>query len=119
MQHKLEIAVKNGFKEIYKTEIDSVEFQATRKDFEGDITIVIFAFLRYLKGNPVEIGTKLGTYLKENVLEVADFNVVKGFLNLVISDAFFINDFKNIGNNVGIMVGIIPNLKSLPINPFC
>jgi len=96
MQHKLEIAVKNGFKEIYKTEIDSVEFQATRKDFEGDITIVIFAFLRYLKGNPVEIGTKLGTYLKENVLEVADFNVVKGFLNLVISDAFFINDFNAI-----------------------
>jgi len=88
MQHNLELAVKKGFKEIYNTNIESVEFQATRKDFEGDITIVVFAFLRYVKGNPVEIGTKIGEYLKENVTEVADFNVVKGFLNLVIADSF-------------------------------
>ncbi len=105
MQQKLETAVKKGFEEIYQTKIESVEFQATRKDFEGDITIVIFAFLRYVKGNPIEIGTKLGTYLKENVLEVADFNVVKGFLNLIISDTFFINDFNSIYkiNNFGIV----------------
>ena len=96
MQHNLELAVKKGFKEIYNTNIESVEFQATRKDFEGDITIVVFAFLRYVKGNPVEIGTKIGEYLKENVEEVADFNVVKGFLNLVIADSFFLNSFKSI-----------------------
>ncbi|OGS71356.1 MAG: arginine--tRNA ligase [Flavobacteria bacterium RIFCSPLOWO2_12_FULL_35_11] len=96
MQNSLEIAIKKGFKEIYDVDVDSVEFQATNKDFEGDITVVIFAFLRYVKGNPVEIGTKLGAYLKENVLEVADFNVVKGFLNLVISDEFFLNSFNEI-----------------------
>jgi len=96
MQHNLELAVKKGFKEIYNTNIESVEFQATRKDFEGDITIVVFAFLRYVKGNPVEIGTKIGEYLKENVTEVADFNVVKGFLNLVIADSFFVTSFKSI-----------------------
>ncbi|MBG7631774.1 MAG: arginine--tRNA ligase, partial [Bacteroidetes bacterium] len=60
MQNSLEIAVRKGFKEIYKLDIDAVEFQATRKDFEGDITIVVFPFLRYVKGNPVEIGTKIG-----------------------------------------------------------
>ncbi len=96
MQHNLELAVKKGFKEIYDKDIDTVEFQATRKDFEGDITIVVFAFLRYVKGNPVEIGTKIGEYLKLNVAEVNDFNVVKGFLNLVISDAFFISSFNSI-----------------------
>ncbi|SNR59000.1 arginyl-tRNA synthetase [Lutibacter agarilyticus] len=96
MQHNLELAVKKGFKEIYDKEIDTVEFQATRKDFEGDITIVVFAFLRYVKGNPVEIGTKIGEYLKLNVAEVEDFNVVKGFLNLVISDSFFISSFNSI-----------------------
>ncbi|MBG7631173.1 MAG: arginine--tRNA ligase, partial [Bacteroidetes bacterium] len=53
-------------------------------------------FLRYVKGNPVEIGTKIGEYLKENVTEVADFNVVKGFLNLVIADSFFVTSFKSI-----------------------
>ena len=96
MQNSLEQAIKKGFKEIYDVAVDSVEFQATNKDFEGDITVVIFAFLRYVKGNPVEIGSKLGTYLKENVKEVADFNVVKGFLNLVISDEFFLNAFNKI-----------------------
>jgi arginyl-tRNA synthetase len=96
MQTILEIAVKKGFKQIYDATIKNVEFQATRKDFEGDITIVVFAFLRHVKGNPVEIGTKIGAYLKENVDEVADFNVVKGFLNLVISDVYYIKSFKNI-----------------------
>ena len=96
MQQNLELAVKKGFQEIYNKNIESVEFQATRKDFEGDITIVVFAFLRHVKGNPVEIGTKIGEYLKENVAEVADFNVVKGFLNLVIADSFFISSFNTI-----------------------
>ena len=96
MQQNLELAVKKGFQEIYNKNIESVEFQATRKDFEGDITIVVFAFLRHVKGNPVEIGTKIGEYLNENVAEVADFNVVKGFLNLVIADSFFISSFNTI-----------------------
>ncbi|NEW78167.1 MAG: arginine--tRNA ligase [Gelidibacter sp.] len=96
MQNSLENAIKKGFKEIYDVAVESVEFQTTNKDFEGDITVVIFAFLRYVKGNPVEIGTKLGHYLKANVPEVTDFNVVKGFLNLVISDEFFLNAFNEI-----------------------
>jgi len=96
MQHILEIAVKKGFKEIFDVTIESAEFQATKKDFEGDITIVIFAFLRFIKGNPVEIGTKIGEYLKENVKEISDFNVVKGFLNLVITDAYFLSNFNTI-----------------------
>ena len=99
MQNTLKVAVIKGFKEIFDVDIDNVEFQATKKDFEGDITIVIFAFLRFVKGNPIEIGSKLGTYLKENVAEISDFNVVKGFLNLVISDAYFISDFNKIKDN--------------------
>lgn len=96
MQNSLEKAIKKGLKEIYNVSVDSVEFQATNKDFEGDITVVIFAFLRYIKGNPVEIGTKLGVYLNEIVPEIKDFNVVKGFLNLVISDTFFLTSFNEI-----------------------
>ncbi|WP_372793025.1 arginine--tRNA ligase [Lutibacter sp.] len=96
MQNSLEIAVKKGFQEIYNVTIESVEFQATKKDFQGDITIVIFAFLRFVKGNPVDIGTKIGEYLKENIEQVSDFNVVKGFLNLVISDSYFVESFNSI-----------------------
>jgi len=96
IQQTLKFATQKGFETIYNTAIDTVEFQATRKDFEGDITIVVFPFLRTIKGNPVEIATKLGNYLKENVEEITDFNVVKGFLNLVISDTYFYEQFKNI-----------------------
>ncbi len=96
IQNTIETAVKEAFKSIYDTEITSVEFQATRKDFEGDITIVVFALLRFVKGNPVEIGIMVGEYLKENIDEVSDFNVVKGFLNLVIADDTFVSDFNKI-----------------------
>lgn len=96
IQHTLQTAIQKGFEKIYGVVIDTVEFQATRKDFEGDITVVVFPFLRVLKGNPVEIGTKLGEFLKENIDEVTDFNVVKGFLNLVISDAYFLSQFETV-----------------------
>ncbi|WP_196886402.1 arginine--tRNA ligase [Aureivirga sp. CE67] len=96
IQNTLTSVVKEGFKEIYNVEIDNVEFQATRKDFAGDITIVVFAFLRHVKGNPVEIGTRIGEYIKNNVSEIRDFNVVKGFLNLEFSDAYFVNTFNSI-----------------------
>lgn len=109
MQNSLQQTIKKGFKEIFDVVVDSVEFQATNKDFAGDITVVIFALLRYIKGNPVEIGTKLGNYLKENVQEVKDFNVVKGFLNLVISDEFFLNAFNEIYNT--------PNFGFVTPNP--
>tara|TARA_R110002073_G_scaffold72537_1_gene177647 strand:+ start:675949 stop:677730 length:1782 start_codon:yes stop_codon:yes gene_type:complete len=98
IQHLLKSAVQKGFETIYKVQIDSVEFQATRKDFEGDITIVVFPFLRVIKENPVEIATKIGTYLTENVSEVTNFNVVKGFLNLVIDDVYYLNEFTTIYN---------------------
>lgn len=91
--------VKEGFLNLYQIEIPTVEFQATRKEFEGDITVVVFPLLKYKKGNPAEIGENLGKYLSENVPEIKKYNVVQGFLNLVIDDAFFINSFHSIFKN--------------------
>ena len=99
IQNTIESHVKAGFLKIYQIVIPTVEFQATRKEFEGDITVVIFPLLRYFKGNPTEIGEKLGNYLLENVTEVIKFNVVKGFLNLVISDAYFLQLFNLMNQN--------------------
>ena len=96
IQQTLKSAVQQGFETIYNVSIDTVEFQATRKDFEGDITIVVFPFLRVIKGNPVEIATNLGTYLKEHVDTVTEFNVVKGFLNLVIKDSYYATQFNSL-----------------------
>lgn len=99
IQAILEAKVKAGFSSLFETELPNVEFQATRKDFEGDITVVVFPMLRYKKGNPVQIGQDLGNYLVENVEEIESFNVVKGFLNLVISDVFYLNFFNDIAQN--------------------
>ncbi len=96
LQQTLEIKIKEAFLSLYQTELPSVEFQATRKDFEGDITVVTFPMLRQVKTNPEKLGQDLGTYLVANVTEVSRFNVVKGFLNIVISDAYYLHFFNSI-----------------------
>lgn len=99
LQHILETKIKEAFLTIYQTELPSVEFQATRKDFEGDITVVIFPMLRQVKTNPEQLGNDLGAYLLVQVPEVDRFNVVKGFLNIVIADWYYLDFFKSIKDN--------------------
>ena len=99
IQAILEAKVKEAVEAIFKIELPSVEFQPTRKDFEGDVTVVVFPMLRFVKGNPVQIGEQIGAYLEKEVAEVTGFNVVKGFLNIVIGDAFYLDFFNDIKNN--------------------
>ncbi|MBA0884808.1 arginine--tRNA ligase [Flavobacterium undicola] len=89
-------SIQNAVQDLFEVTIEKVEFQATRKEFEGDITMVIFPLLKITKSNPVELGNKIGNYLVENVVEVSGFNVVSGFLNIVISDAYYLNFFNGI-----------------------
>src|SRR6187200_1397307 len=81
---------------LFDTQVEKIEFQATRKDFEGDITMVIFPLLKQIKSNPVELGNKIGQYLVDNLEVVSKFNVVSGFLNIVIADEFYVNYFNEI-----------------------
>lgn len=76
--------------------VENIELQATRREFEGDITMVIFPLLKLVKSNPAELGKKIGEYLVEHNNEVVKFNVVSGFLNLVIADEYYINFFNDI-----------------------
>ncbi len=99
LQEILSPAIFEAIQQQFSTTIEKIEFQATRKDFEGDITVVVFPLLKVIKGNPLEIGTKIGDFLVENVKEVEKFNVVAGFLNIVISDNYYINFFNSIKNN--------------------
>ncbi len=94
--HLLEPSIKKAISELFEVSMEKIEFQSTRKDFEGDVTVVIFPLLKVIKGNPVEIGTKIGTYLVEHVSEVQKFNVVAGFLNIVISDDYYVKFFSQI-----------------------
>ena len=91
--------IKKAIVELFEVTIEKAEFQATRKEFEGDITLVLFPLLKQIKSNPTEIGTKIGNYLVENSAVVYRFNVVSGFLNIVISDAYYLNFFNEIKDN--------------------
>ena len=75
------------------SEKGNIQFQKTRKEFDGDITLVVFPLLRISKKGPEQTAEEIGDYLKEKVSEVSDFNVVKGFLNLSISPEFWFSQF--------------------------
>ncbi|WP_340155300.1 arginine--tRNA ligase [uncultured Winogradskyella sp.] len=98
LQETLELHVKAAIKALFQSELTSVEFQATRKEFAGDITVVVFPMLRVVKGNPVVIGEQVGQYLLDNVELVKGFNVVKGFLNIEINDSYYLNFFQSVKN---------------------
>ncbi|XCF06075.1 arginine--tRNA ligase [Tamlana crocina] len=99
LQDTLSNDVKQAVKSNFNVELEAVEFQATRKEFAGDITVVVFPMLRFVKGNPVQIGETIGNFLVEHVDNVKAFNVVKGFLNIEISDSYYIDFFNVIKAN--------------------
>src|SRR5664280_3306640 len=102
VKEKMEIVLKKKIKEavqtIYNSEVkdDLIQIQETRKDFKGDFTLVVFPLLRFSKNTPEKTGETIGQYLKDNFAAVAGFNVIKGFLNLEISDAWWVEYFKKI-----------------------
>ncbi|MDV6169902.1 arginine--tRNA ligase [Flavobacterium sp. DG1-102-2] len=93
----LTFQIEKAIDALFGVTVEKIELQATRKEFEGDVTMVIFPLLKVIKGsNPAELGGKIGDYLVANTAEVEKFNVVGGFLNLVIADAYYINYFNEI-----------------------
>jgi len=92
-------SIQKAIQALFDVTVDKIEFQTTRKEFEGDITMVIFPLLKVIKSNPVELGNKIGNYLVENLSEVSRFNVVSGFLNIVIADSYYLNFFNEIKDN--------------------
>ncbi|NDI97526.1 arginine--tRNA ligase [Flavobacterium sp. LaA7.5] len=91
--------IENAVTALFGITLEKIELQATRREFEGDITMVIFPLLKQVKSNPVALGNQIGEYLKAHSDIVEGFNVVSGFLNIVISDVYYINFFNDIKNN--------------------
>ncbi|MCF8230451.1 MAG: arginine--tRNA ligase [Bacteroidales bacterium] len=84
LNQKLAVAVAEAVKALYQQDVkpEDVQIQRTRKEFEGDLTVVVFPFTKAAKKPPQEIGEEIGNYLKENIQEIENFNVIKGFLNI-------------------------------------
>ncbi|MBW3466702.1 arginine--tRNA ligase [Arthrospiribacter ruber] len=110
LQEKIIITLKEAFKSLFDHDltVEDLSLQPTRKEFEGTFTFVVFPFLRVTKLNPEASGNKLGEYLVEHCDEVIAFNVVKGFLNISVSESSWMSVFQNIYAN--------PNPALLPSN---
>lgn len=91
-----EAAVK-AVKHLYQTDItpDAIALQETRKEFEGQVTIVTFPFTKFSHRSPEQTGTEIGEYLLGNLSEISGFNVIKGFLNISLRDAYWINQLND------------------------
>jgi arginyl-tRNA synthetase len=102
MENIIATEVSQAVKELFnqESELKEITFQKTRKEFEGDITLVVFPFTKYSKLSPEETARKIGEYLLSKTNLVADFNVVKGFLNLTITDAYWLGKFKEISRDM-------------------
>ncbi|MFO8235935.1 MAG: arginine--tRNA ligase [Bacteroidales bacterium] len=98
LELKISEKVADSVRQIYKHEIDlsEIQIQRTRKDFDGDFTVVVFPLLRYSKKPPEQTAEEIGNFLKEFIDEIVDFNVIKGFLNLTISTKFWISFLNSI-----------------------
>lgn len=96
IEHIQEYVVK-GAKALYDAELpkEQVAITPTRKEFTGNYTVVVFPLVRLAKKKPEMIGEELGAYLQQEVPEIASYNVIKGFLNLVIADSFWSQHIQN------------------------
>ena len=91
--------IKTALNEIFKLKTKNIELQQTKKEFDGDITLVVFPLVKELKMSPKEIAEKLGNYLVETN-SIVSYNVVSGFLNLSISDEYYLDLFNSIKENL-------------------
>lgn len=92
IEDKLVVSVISGLKALYGQEVPEkmVQMQKTKKEFEGHLTLVVFPFLKMSRKGPEQTAQEIGEYLKANEPAVAAFNVIKGFLNLTIASATWI-----------------------------
>lgn len=109
IEQKLSEKTKEALKALYGAEADKISFEQTNPDFTGDLTLVVFNFLKVSKKKPEETANDIGNYLKEHTPEVSDFNVVKGFLNISIGDEYWLNFFKTMNGSSQIRTGIPEN----------
>jgi arginyl-tRNA synthetase len=94
MDFIIKAAVK-AVKDLYQTEVDAseVNIQPTRKEFEGQVTIVTFPFTKISRKSPEQTGDEIGKQLEKQVKEIAGFNVIKGFLNISLADGYWLDKF--------------------------
>ena len=92
IEQNLQQAVADALKRLYGMEVApaTVVLQATKKEFAGDYTVVVFPYVKQARKSPEQLANELGAAVKDAVAEVADYNVIKGFLNFVADDSYWV-----------------------------
>jgi arginyl-tRNA synthetase len=105
MESVLRTRIKGAVKDLYNSEVSDelIQIQETRKDFTGDFTVVVFPLLRFSKNTPEKTGATIGKQLMESFPAISGFNVIKGFLNLEISDKWWIGYLEEIVSDPDIL----------------
>lgn len=96
LHHKLVEAVKTVVSNEFNVTLENVEITLTRKDQNGDLTVMVFPMLRHIKGNPAVIGEQIGAQLLTTSDLISSYEVIKGFLNITLEDAALLSDFNSI-----------------------
>lgn len=99
IEKHLQELVSKYIEATYDLTLNTFEFQQTRKEFKGDITLVTFPLLKPLRQAPEALGQALGSFLTEKSPFVNDYNVIKGFLNLELSDSYFLSFLNHIAED--------------------
>lgn len=116
IEEKIIAAVQEGVKTLYGTEVpaEQVQLQKTKKEFEGHLTVVVFPFLKISRKKPEQTAQEIGEYLKAQVPDVvADFNVIKGFLNIVVSPSSWVGLLNDI--NADERFGFVAPTENSPL----
>ena len=108
-------SVVEAIKSLYGADFsaEKIQLQKTRKEFEGDYTVVVFPFLAISKKKPEDTAQEIGEYLKSNISAISSFNVVKGFLNVAISPSYWVDLLNEINNDE--KWGIVPVTENSPL----
>ena len=99
IQEIIKNSITDAFENIFQIKPNNIELQQTKKEFEGDVTLVVFSFVKELKMNPKEIAEKIGDYLVQSS-SVISYNIVSGFLNLSILDRHYLDFFNSVKDNL-------------------
>ena len=98
IEQDITAAVVKAVETLYGATVDAaqIQLQKTKREFEGSLTLVVFPLLRVSRKKPEDTASDIGAYLKENCHAVADYNVIKGFLNLTVSHESWLEMLENI-----------------------
>ena len=99
LYHKLSNELSKYFQNKYNISLNLFDFQLTRKEFDGDITLVVYPILKYIKLNPQVISKDIGEYLINSSSIISSYNIISGFLNFTISDNYYIKILNEIIHN--------------------